>query len=475
MTFVESALDSSHAVTGFTPQNNGWNIDNFGKISDFGSWLTPNGNCLGMSAYAVWYFDNSVTPVLNGAYSTNGSPSIAQLLAIRAHLAQSQYWAGQSNTYLHLLGPAATGVLMKMYLDVFDQPMILLLGVDGNPKHASVLYGYDTSSFTFYDVNFMDTSKTVDFDGTNFGTYSGYNTFTYDTQPSLGRTEDFAALTADAVGGFASSSMISVTSPTAGQQIDAHDVDLTGTLSSSLNSAAEVIAYVKGVLQNVENSNGSFSATLPIVYGDNTIILVAGEDISKQSNWYPNAATLIFDIIGTLPPTTLLTTLTWNQDNTDVDLYVTEPAPSNQTAWFFNLQTTNLLTLDFDNTTGFGPEHTTLTTTGANPGVALPGEYTISVHYYSDHGTGQTVTGTVSIVVNEGTPNQVLESQSFTIAASNSANASPGSTGPDWVAIGTVNLTNGTITLSPANARPMAAPQRDMAQPLQYMLMKPKR
>jgi uncharacterized protein YfaP (DUF2135 family) len=467
VTFVELFLDSSHAVTNFSPAANGWNINNFG------SYFAPGGNCLGMSAYATWYFDNNVTPTLNGAYSSDGSPSIAQLVAIRAHLAQSQYWALKSNTYLNQLGPAVTGALMKMYLDLFDEPLILLLDVNGSPTHASVLYGYDDKSFQFYDVNIMNATQSVDFDGTNFGTYSQWNGFAYVAMPSLGRTEDFAALTAEAVGGFASSSMITVTSPTPDEQIAGYSVALTGTLSSSLNPAATVIAYVKGIQQDVATSNGSFSATLPIASGDNTIILVAGVNISQQSNWYQNAATLIFDVTGTLSPTTLLVTLTWNQDNTDVDLYVTEPPPSNQTAWWANTQTSNGLTLDFDNTTGYGPEHTTLTTTGPNPGTVLPGDYAINVHYYSDHGTGQTVTGTVSIVINEGTPNQALQSKSFTIATSDSANYDPGSTGPDWVAIGTVDLVNGTITLASDMARPVAAPPSNMVRPYPSILKKP--
>jgi uncharacterized protein YfaP (DUF2135 family) len=467
VSFANSLLDASHTVTNFTPANNGWNIDNFGN------YFTPGGNCLGMSAYAVWYFDNSVAPQLNGAYSAAGNPSIAQLVAVRAQLAQSQYWSQTSTTYLNQLGSAATGALMKMYLDTFNQPLILSLGVDGQPKHAGVLYGYNSSGFLFYDTNIMNASQTLTFDGTNFGTYSLFNEFTYDTLPSLGRNTDFAGLTAQAVAGFTSSSLITVTAPTAGEQIAAHSADLTGTLSSSLNPAATVVAYVKGVQQTVMTSNGSFSATIPIGNGDNPVILLAGEFASDQSNWYPNAATLIFDVTGTLPPTTLLATLTWDQNNTDADLYVTEPAPSSQTAWWGNLQTTNLLTLDFDNTTGYGPEHTTLTTTGANPGTALPGLYTITVHYYSDHGTGQTITGEVTIVVNEGMSNQAQGSQLFSLDTSNDNNYAPGSTGPDWAAIGTVDLVHGTITFAPGGSQPQMAPPGNQLRSYPYNGKKP--
>jgi uncharacterized protein YfaP (DUF2135 family) len=475
--FVNSTLDASHSVTNFSPGHNGWNISNFGGIPNFGSNFLPGGNCLGMSAYATWYFGNHNSPFLFDEFSASGTPSIAQLVAVRAHLAQSQYWAQQSSTYLSALGSPATAELMKMYLDIFDQPLILLLGKDGNPTHAGVLYGYDSGGFQFYDVNVVGAPESVSFNGVNFGTYSNvglsFNTFTYVALPSLGRTEDFATLTAQAEGNFASSSLISLTSPTPGQQVAAHSVDVTGTLSGSLNSTATVFAYVKGIQQNLLTSNGSFSGTLPVANGDNTIILLAAAMLDQQSNWYPNAATLIFDVTGGLPPTTLFTTLAWNQSDTDVDLYVTEPSPSNQTSWFASKQTTNLLTLDFDNTTGFGPEHTTLTTSGPNPGTVLPGDYAINVHYFSDHGTNQSVNGTVSIVLNEGMPNQVLITKPFTIGPSNPGNAAPGSTGLDWISIGTVDLVNGSITLAPQNARPVAFPTINQPQPAEYMLKKP--
>ena len=467
--FVATALDVSHSASGFSPANNGWNIPNFG------SYFSPGGNCLGMSAYAVWYFDNNVSPALSSAYSaTHPVPSIAQLVVIRAHLAQSGYWAVKSSTYLNQLPAATTAELMKMYIDVFDQPLILLLGTNGGAQHASVLYGYTATSFQFYDVNVVGTPQNLTFDGTNFGTYTGFNTFAYVALPSVGRTEEFSSLTTEAQGGFSSSSLISVTSPIPGQQIAAHSATLSGTLSSSINPAASMIAYVKGIPQSVATSPGAFSATIPIANGDNSVVLLAGVNIAQQSNWYPNAATLVLDVTGSLPATKLLTTLTWNQDNTDVDLYVTEPSPSNQTAWFANLQTSNRLTLDFDNTGGFGPEHTTLTTTGTNPGIVLPGLYTIKVHYYSDHGSGQTVTGSVSIVLNEGTTTQLFQTQPFTIFVSNSENASPGATGSDWVTIGTVNVAGNAITVSAVNARPVEelSPQ-EATPPEKYKLAKP--
>jgi hypothetical protein len=287
------AIPASHNVTNFDVSKHGWNIKNFGTYYS-------DGQCLGMSAYATWYFANG-TDNLNGKYSTSGVPSIAQLVAMRAQLAQSQYWAAQSSTYLSTLGNAETARLMRVYLAAFDQPLVLLLGVkNGEPLHASVLYGYDSAGFKFYDVNEVNSAETLTFDGLQWGTYGEYGSFSYVAMPSLGRTEDFAELTAEAVGGFTSSDQITVTSPTPSQQINGTSANLTGTLSS-LNSNESLIAWVNGnAKQIVAKSPGAFNATVPISDGDNTIVLFAGVDIEKQSDWLPNAATLILHVTGVL-------------------------------------------------------------------------------------------------------------------------------------------------------------------------------
>lgn len=91
-----------------------------------------------------------------------------------------------------------------------DQPLILLLGVDGSPRHASVVYGYDASNFYFYDVNSRDTQQSLSYGASGFGTYGGYNSFGFVALPSLGRTQDFEALTVEAEGGGTTSADITL-------------------------------------------------------------------------------------------------------------------------------------------------------------------------------------------------------------------------------------------------------------------------
>ena len=90
-----------------------------------------------------------------------------------------------------------------------------------------------------------------------------------------------------------------------------------------------------------------------------------------------------------------------------------------------------------------------MSTLGSTPGTVLPGLYTIRVHYFGETGAGQTVSGTVSVLVNEGLANQKLLTKRFTLTGPNSSNDGPGGTGGNWADIATVDLVNGVINLSP--------------------------
>lgn len=448
---VEAApelLPVSHTVTGYTIAANGWNLPNFGNE------FAPGGNCLGMSAYANWFFGNRPrTEALNGSFSTVGTPtSPAELVITRAHLAQSQYWGVHSSTYLSELGDAEVGRLMKVFLRLFDQPLVAVMGDANGFVHAGIIFGYTATGFRLYDVNFANTEQTIPFNGTAFGTYSfggtSYSRFSFVALPSFGRTEDFEALTSEALAGFTASAQIVVDAPVANQQIAVRSTKLRGSITG-LDATAQLIAYVRGIPQLVPTTAGRFETDIPIGAGANTIVLVSGDSVVPRSNWARNSATRVVKVTGLMPPTRLLATLTWDQDRSDVDLYVTEPAPSNQTAFFSNKLTSNNLSLDIDRLQGFGPEHVSLNASGAPLGVALSGRYRIRVHY-NRNPTGAPpvpVTGAVAILTNEGSTQKKFATKAFTVSSANAANVSPTATGPDWVEIGTVDLATGVITL----------------------------
>jgi hypothetical protein len=311
-------LPASHTVTNFSPENNGWNINNTGN-----HYFTRNGNCLGMSAFAIWYFQNEPDN-LNGKFpNSGGDTSIAQLLATRAQLAQSQFWAHASNTFLSTLGAVTTAKLMKFYLTVFDQPLILIMGSALAPAaHASVLYGYNGSGFIFYDVNYMNASQSVSFDGTSFGTYNGsvfaggvspesgapYTIFTYDAQPSLGRTEDFAELEREAAANFISSQYITVNTPSVDAVITSMPMTIAGSVSSN-DPFIQMIAYIgsNDPVPVPVTLGGPYSYDAKPPLGENTIVLLAGDDlqtqalVATQSNWYANSDAFIFNVTVQVP------------------------------------------------------------------------------------------------------------------------------------------------------------------------------
>jgi uncharacterized protein YfaP (DUF2135 family) len=432
------ALPASYTVPGFDPAAHSWNVVNFG------SYFSPGGNCLGMSAYAVWFFENRPGQQLVSKYSTAGGEpiSIAHLTATRAHLAQSRFW---SNLQGLPLTPLDTDVeiaaRMKLALQRFNRPLVFMLGDGSLVGHASVVYGWDPTGFLIYEVNTapgQPRTAVVPFGGVFFGAYDGWTSFNFLGTPSLGRNEDFGDLTAEAEAGFVGSTDIALTSPTQGQQVHDRKVDLTGSLTGPLASGRDVVAYVNGQETPIGDDISSFDREVPVKFGDNTLIVLAG-DIGIGSLWHKNSATLVRQFEGTLPPATFRATLTWNKSG-DVDLYVTEPG--GETSWYGDHATSNGLALDFDNVSGFGPENVTLSVGEGD--TVLPGIYSVRVHFY--RGTGP-VSGTVQILTYEGAPKQKNRTINWAVSANgSSATDGPGGTGPQWDDVADVDVVNNVIT-----------------------------
>jgi uncharacterized protein YfaP (DUF2135 family) len=435
-TVIDAVLPASYSVAGFTLPNDVWNIINF--QSDF-----AGGNCLGMSSYAVWFAQARPSEALNGKYdATGGAPtSLAHLTATRAHLAQSQYWAVLQYDRTRQYGDAFTARAMKTLMYLWDQPLVLILGVEAGARHADVVYGWDETGFLIYEVNTNPgaiRSAKVPFANGIFGQYGNYTRFGFLAKSSLGRNEDFAALTADAEGGFAGSSSISLTSPAQAAEINDVKARITGTLTGDLASGRDVIAYLNSTQRiTLGNNVNEFDREVPIKFGDNRLIVLAG-DMSKQSLWYKNGATLVRTFKGTLAPFVFRSTLTWTKTG-DVDLYVTEPRGG--TSWYGGKITPNGLSLDFDNTSGFGPENITLSPERGD--TVQEGLYRVRVHYYRGEGP---VSGQVAVSTYEGQENQKSRTFNWTIQANGSSStAGPGGTGPQWTEIADVDVVGNAI------------------------------
>jgi len=94
-----------------------------------------------------------------------------------------------------------------------------------------------------------------------------------------------------------------------------------------------------------------------------------------------------------VPLMALLCTLTWNTGGTDVDFWITDP--NGERCWYQNHTTGSGLTLDVDDTNGYGPENIT------SPAV-IPGDYLVQVQYYSDHDDENAIGSDCTVVIQEG-------------------------------------------------------------------------
>ncbi len=98
----------------------------------------------------------------------------------------------------------------------------------------------------------------------------------------------------------------------------------------------------------------------------------------------------------------LRVSISWNTDNTDVDLWMTEP--NGEKCFYKHRQTSNGGELTEDVTQGYGPERYVAKR-------AVSGEYVIAVHYFNNNPNLLAAETHVSVVVtrNAGTAEEVVE------------------------------------------------------------------
>jgi len=178
--------------TGFTPKQNGWFIPNTG------SYIEPYGNCMGMVAYAKWFYRyktvsnwhdvggvggwNLVGPRLNDKYREGDvnqwrDDETAIQLATRAQIATHEiqrrinknrefYQANASNPNLSESTYVALTWLHGMA--VTHEPQLVSLstrlqeGTVGVGGHAVLTYRYAKGRFDIYDPNFPETPAGTD-------------------------------------------------------------------------------------------------------------------------------------------------------------------------------------------------------------------------------------------------------------------------------------------------------------------------
>jgi uncharacterized protein YfaP (DUF2135 family) len=442
--------NSAKAIdTRFRAATNGWYIPNYGSYYK----ASRGGNCFGMVGWAKYYHKVNASPSLYTNYrdaaptATWVDDATAIELASRIHNGMSDIWNQYLDNELDIQTASSLAVARSLVgaLYVTGNPALLGIYQEVNGSlsggHAILTYraDIDTSgniTFHIYDPNFPgDDTRRINFiNGTGFqnylsGTSAESSRFTYNNISHVGfhvglSDAVLAALKTSADAGFANDSVfpkITLTSIT-GKENNEDVMATTGTTASgqekliTSNTAVIIRGTVLGgraqtagsVVNNlrvltpqgnysaaVDNQagagTGQFELTIPLLNGENMVAFVAAKS-SSFSHW---AAFDQIIIESTASVAAMTVTLAWSQGSSDIDLYVKEPdgAGTGDIVYYSHrrgVSSTNPY-LDFDNTSGYGPEHYiakqgmfTKYSNGSDA-ESIYGDYTVGVHYYADH------------------------------------------------------------------------------------------
>lgn len=435
--------------TGFKSASNGWYIPNYGSFYK----ESRGGNCFGMVGLAKYYYKTGASPTLYSNYrddlptSTWVDDEVAIELASRVHNGMSDIWSQYVNQELDIQTASSVAVARSLVGALYITGSPALLGIyqevagDFTGGHAIMTYRADIDAsgnitFYLYDPNFPsdDTRRINYISGTGFQNYASGTTaessaFSYNNISHVGfhvglSDAALAAMKTSADQGFQNDSVFptititSITGKTTYEDVTANEsttaqgqhkyttpdtaVIISGTVLGGLaqtdGSVVDNIRvltpggnYSTAVDNRVGGGTGRFSITVPLLHGENMIAFIAARR-SSLSHW----AAFDMDIIeSTASASSMTVTLDWGQGSSDVDLYVKEPDGDGKTGSivYYSYRRGISLTnpyLDFDNRSGFGPEHylakrgmVTLYDDGTAAD-SLYGDYTIGVHYYDD-------------------------------------------------------------------------------------------
>ena len=182
---------------------------------------------------------------------------------------------------------------------------------------------------------------------------------------------------------FAQVPVITIDSPSGGMGFDTL-LTVSGRVESNTD-ITECSMIANGIERPLYLNDQTFNTLIIAAPGENTIQVVA-----KNQNGMGRDSVSFFSQI---PKRDVKVVLSWDTDGTDVDLWVTTPL--GEQCYYQNTSTSIGDSLDVDDTDGFGPETYTLNN-------AVPGNYQVQAHYYSDNGTPLTEVE-LWVVLYEGT------------------------------------------------------------------------
>lgn len=440
--------------SGFRPSRDGWYIPNYGAFYK----ASRGGNCMGMCTWAnYWFrkqgsgFRSHYRDVQNTATWVDDGTAIE--LASRAHGAESAIWNEYSSRELGTQRATSRDVAMGYIGSIYVTGVPALVGMYqavNSPEGLQLTAGHAISIYRaeitasgectlhVYDPNFpnSDTRSIRYKDGTGFYIYNGgpsasqpgysYNYFKQFGYSLAVSDTVFDALKESADQGFSNDTVfptITLTSITGkklgGDVLDTKSTNdnseetyetednaivikgtvlggnaqTEGSVVDNINVIVTDNAYSASVNNAAGSGDGTFEIVVPLKNGNNEVVFLASKE-GSYSHW---AAFKRIVVKSTASPSSMTITLNWGQSDSDVDLYVKEPAfdgRTGDTVYYSNREGVSSTHpyLDFDNTDGYGPEHyigkwgmTTLSSDGSSNPKGLYGTYTVGVHYYSDN------------------------------------------------------------------------------------------
>ncbi len=424
-----------------------------------------------MTSFSLWYYENIKSSrgdfypkyydIL--AYDSDRKVLRGQdIIATRAFISISQQW----NTYIPAVAQQQAlsdsdkyASIRNIILNTGNPVLIYLYHTNGSSDAHSVLayaFNHLDGDISLYDPNHPGTTKTIHFDSSenSFDSYSGYDGIVYNGDGSLNLSEPYQNILDDADSNFQRSgnAVININSHTDGQQTTDRNIELAGIIESGEVLVTKFTVMVGSTPFSVNLGNdGSFNIPISLESGINHLQFVTeGNDSNGNLINVPNnMATIDFTIDLNVPNSVILVTLTWDTNDTDIDLYVIDPT-GDYSCWY-NQTTSDGGELDYDIITGYGPEHWTLMSTDT---VRYDKPYKVRLHYFSDHGNGSS-NYTVTIKVYENTDREQVYSYRGNMSANDSYNDAPDDTGADWVDIATIVPTQNTTRSSARSASAM--------------------
>jgi hypothetical protein len=432
-------------------------VDGF-QVGNPGSLYNPGGECFGICAFEQWYFKNKgggfypkymqdIPLGGNNVETIKGQ----EIIRTRAFDSVAQLWS-EYLPFVDLsydLPPAFRMASIIAILDNTHIPTML------NPTdHVILAYDHmlngNLQRVLINDPNCPGTTQTLSFDPANPSVLSYQNSIGqyFPTVALIGegsfQAEGFDDIYADAEAGFDGygAAQVNVKSDTDGETITSRTVQLSGQISSGpvLVSELDIVLNQGSPTSVPVDESGNFSVTLSLNVGTNTLGFVTkGYNGNGVLLSVPNTQLKPFQIIVNASEAVILATLTWDTDGTDLDLYTIDP--TGDYSCYFHEVTASGGALDFDNTTGYGPEHWTLNTDD----IVQWGEtYTFRVHYYDDHvdplpGPAIPTHWTVNVLLYEGTSHMQSSTFSGELAYHDASdNDQPDGTGQSWADVCTV-------------------------------------